>query len=374
MSAWMNTALTEALGCRYPIVQTAMGWVADANLVIATTQAGGFGFLAGATIAGKDLEGEIRKVIDATGGSNFGLNFHMFQDNAAQCVDLAIRYRLRAVSYGRGPDAQTIARFKAAKVLCIPTVGAVKHALKAQQLGADLITIQGGEGGGHTGGVPSSILLPQVLDAVSVPVIAAGGFATGRGLASALAAGASGIAMGTRFLMTRESPTPAPTLAHYLKVSDPQQVRVTTAVDGMRHRMIENPFINRLEQAGPFGRLRIALGSAWQWKQHTGMSLGHMLGVFLRGLREDPAALSQVVMAANQPVLLQRSMVDGLPDEGILPSGQVAAAINELLSCREVIEGIALEAERCLDALLAGRVPACKSSPSVRLANTGEAL
>ncbi|MNJ64762.1 hypothetical protein D3C77_607350 [compost metagenome] len=79
-------------------------------------------------------------------------------------------------------------------------------------------------------------------------------------------------------------------------------------------------------------------------------------------------------MAANQPVLLQRSMVDGLPDEGILPSGQVAAAINELLSCREVIEGIALEAERCLDTLLAGRVPACKSSPSVRLANTGEAL
>lgn len=374
MSAWMNTALTEALGCRYPIVQTAMGWVADANMVIATSRAGGFGFLAAATLASKDLEGEIRKVIDATGGSNFGLNFHMFQDNAAQCVDLAIRYRLRAVSYGRGPDARTIARFKAAKVLCIPTVGALKHALKAQALGADLITIQGGEGGGHTGGVPSSILLPQVLDAVEVPVIAAGGYSTGRGLASALAAGASGIAMGTRFLMTRESPTPAATLARYLKVDDPQQVRVTTAVDGMRHRMIENPFINRLERAGSFARLRIALGSAWQWKQHTGMSAGHLFKVLLRGMREDPAALSELVMAANQPVLLQRSMVDGLPDEGILPSGQVAAAIDELLSCADVIEGIAREAERCLDALVARRGPACESSLSVRLANTGEAL
>ena len=374
MSAWMNTALTEALGCRYPIVQTAMGWVADANMVIATSRAGGFGFLAAATLASKDLEGEIRKVIDATGGSNFGLNFHMFQDNAAQCVDLAIRYRLRAVSYGRGPDAQTIARFKAAKVLCIPTVGALKHALKAQALGADLITIQGGEGGGHTGGVPSSILLPQVLDAVEVPVIAAGGYSTGRGLASALAAGASGIAMGTRFLMTRESPTPAATLARYLKVDDPQHVRVTTAVDGMRHRMIENPFINRLERAGSFARLRIALASAWQWKQHTGMSAGHLFKVLLRGMREDPGALSELVMAANQPVLLQRSMVDGLPDEGILPSGQVAAAIDQLLSCADVIEGIAREAERCLDALAARRGPACQPSLSVRLANTGEAL
>lgn len=355
MSRWLCTPLTETLGCRYPIVQTAMGWVADANLVIATTCAGGFGFLAGATIAADALEGEINKVIAATGGSNFGLNFHMFQENAAQCVDLAIRYRLRAVSYGRGPDKQTIARFKAAGVLCIPTVGALKHALKAVELGADMITIQGGEGGGHTGGVPSSILLPQVLAAVSVPVIAAGGYSTGRGLAGALAAGAVGIAMGTRFLMTRESPTPWSTLVHYLKVNDPQRVRVTTAVDGMRHRMIENPFINRLEQAGPFGRLRIALRSAWKWKQQTGMSLGHLFGVLRQALKEDPGALSQTVMAANQPVLLQRSMVDGVPDEGILPSGQVAAAIGELKSCQQVIEEIAQEAERCLDALLARR-------------------
>ena len=363
MNRWLDTPLTTALGCRYPIVQTAMGWVADANLVIATTEAGGFGFLAGATIASDQLEGEIRKVIAATGGSNFGLNFHMFQDNAAQCVDLAIQYRLRAVSYGRGPDKQTIARFKAANVLCIPTVGALKHALKAVQLGADLITIQGGEGGGHTGGVPSSILLPQVLAAVKVPVIAAGGFATGRGLASVLAAGGAGIAMGTRFLMTRESPTPAATLERYLKVNDPQQVRVTLAVDGMRHRMIENRFINHLERASAFGRLRIALGSAWSWKQQTGMSLGHMAAVFIRALREDPAALSQVVMAANQPVLLLRSMVDGVPDEGILPSGQVAAAIGELLSCREVIEGIANEAQQCLDALLARSQPVSSNPP-----------
>lgn len=364
MSALLQTPLTEALGCRYPIVQTAMGWVADANLVIATTRAGGFGFLAGATIPAAELEGEIKKVIKATGGSNFGLNFHMFQENAAQCVDLAIQYRLRAVSYGRGPDKQTIARFKAAGVLCIPTVGALKHAQKAVELGADLITIQGGEGGGHTGGVPTTILLPQVLDAVKVPVIAAGGYSTGRGLASALAAGAAGIAMGTRFLMTSDSPTPRATLERYLKVNDPQRIRVTLAVDGMRHRMIDNPVINRLEGAGPFGRLRIALGSAWQWKQQTGMSFGHMLGVLRQALKEDPGAVSQTVMAANQPVLLQRSMVDGFPDEGILPSGQVAAAIGELQSCQELIDEMVAEAERCLAALCA-RQAAAKAAPAI---------
>jgi NAD(P)H-dependent flavin oxidoreductase YrpB (nitropropane dioxygenase family) len=357
MMHWLQTPLTERLGCRYPIVQTAMGWVADADLVIASSRAGAFGFLAGATIAAQDLEGEIQRVIAALGHSRFGLNFHMFQDNAAQCVDLAIQYRLRAVSYGRGPDKRTIARFKEAGVLCIPTVGALKHALKAVELGADMITVQGGEGGGHTGGVPSTILLPQVLDAVRVPVIAAGGYSSGRGLAGALASGAAGVAMGTRFLMSRESPTPSATLERYLKVADTQQIRVTTAVDGMRHRMIENAFINRLERASAFGRLNIALRSAWHWKQHTGMSLGHMLKVFAQAVREDPGAVSQVVMAANQPVLLQRSMVDGVPDEGILPCGQVAAAIGELKSCEQLISEMVEEAERCLQALIQRPLP-----------------
>lgn len=344
----LQTRLTDALGCRYPIVQTAMGWVSDANLVIATTRAGGFGFLAGATIAADQLEAEIQKVIAATGGSNFGLNFHMFQDNAAQCVDLAIQYRLRAVSYGRGPDQHTIRRFKEAGVLCIPTVGALKHALKAVELGADMITIQGGEGGGHTGGVPTTILLPQVLAAVDVPVIAAGGFSTGRGLASALAAGAEGIAMGTRFMMSSDSPTPKATLQRYLATQDTQQIRVTLAVDGMRHRMVENPFINKLEAAGPIGRLWIALNSARKWKAQTGMTTGHMIRTFFTAIKDDPGAMSQVVMAANQPVLLQRSMVEGFPDEGILPSGQVAAAIDQLQSCEQIIQEIADEAEGCL--------------------------
>ena len=190
----LRTPLCDLLGCRYPIVQTAMGWVAGSSLVVATTNAGGFGFLAGATIAANEIENEIVRIREQTGDKPFGLNFHMFQPNAQQLLDLAVKHKLRAVSYGRGPDKKVIGRLRDAGIVCMPTVGALKHAQKAIEMGANAITIQGGEGGGHTGSVPTTVLLPQVVDAVDVPVIAAGGFYDGRGLLAALAFGAQGIA------------------------------------------------------------------------------------------------------------------------------------------------------------------------------------
>ncbi len=349
--AGMNTKLTEMLGCEYPIVQTAMGWVADAKLVIATSNAGGFGFLAAATMSTPELEAAIAEVRAGT-DKLFGVNFHMFQPNAREVIELVLKHqdRVRAVSYGRGPDAQTIARFKDAGVLCMPTVGAVKHAIKAVQLGADIITIQGGEGGGHTGSVPTTLLLPQVLDAVDVPVVAAGGFSNGRGLAGALAYGAAGIAMGTRFLMTAESPVPAATLQKYVEVKDPAQIRASKAVDGMPQRMIDNPFLLQLESGGPLHRLFVALRSAWHWKAYTGMTVMHMLKTALAALKEGDAAV-QTLMAANAPVLIQRAMVEGRPDEGVLPSGQVAAVIDALPPVAELIESIVAQARRQLSLL-----------------------
>jgi len=350
-SARLNTVLTERLGCRYPIVQTAMGWIANAKLVAATSNAGGFGFLAAATMSTELLESEIASLRLAT-ERQFGVNFHMFQPNAAQVIDVIIRNkdRVRAVSYGRGPDAKTIKRFKDAGVLCMPTVGALKHAQKAVELGADLITIQGSEGGGHTGSVPTSLLLPQVLDAVKVPVVAAGGYYSGRGLASALACGAAGIAMGTRFLMTTDSPVPRSTLERYLAITDPSQIRASTAVDGLPQRMIDNPFLLRLESGGLLHRLFVALASAWKWRAHTGMSLAHMTRTFFAALGEGDGAI-QTMMAANAPVLIQRAMVEGRPDEGVLPSGQVAAVITSLPSVADLIANIVREAEDRLAAL-----------------------
>jgi nitronate monooxygenase len=328
-----------------------MGWVADARLVAATSNAGGFGFLAAATITADQLEAEILKLKSLT-ERPFGINFHMFQPNAQQVIDLTIKHGLRAVSYGRGPDAKTIARFKQAGVLCMPTVGALKHAQKAVELGADIITVQGAEGGGHTGSVPTTLLLPQVLDAVKVPVVAAGGFYNGRGLAGALAFGAAGIAMGTRFLMTAESPVPRATLQKYLEAKDPSRIRASTAVDGMPQRMIDNPYLLRLESGGLLHRLAVALGSAWRWRAHTGMSIAQMLRTAVKALGEGDSAI-QTLMAANAPVLIQRAMVEGRPDEGVLPSGQVAANIDSLPTVAELIAAIADAAEARLRAVSA---------------------
>ncbi|WP_077034883.1 nitronate monooxygenase family protein [Pelomonas sp. KK5] len=340
----VRTALCDLLGCRHPVVQTAMGYVAGPELVIATTKAGGFGFLAGATIAPERIEAAIAQVREATGDAPFGLNFHMFQPNAQQLLDLAVKHRLRAVSYGRGPDKQVIGRLRDAGIVCMPTVGALKHAQKAIEMGANAITIQGGEGGGHTGSVPTTVLLPQVVDAVKVPVVAAGGFYDGRGLVAALAYGAQGIAMGTRFLMTRDSGVPAATLERYLQVRDADRIRVSTLVDGMPQRMIDNEYLAALETSSAFKRLRIAIASALQWKAQTGMSTRHAMALLWQSLREGPAAVAQTVMAANAPVLLQKSMVEGRPAEGVMSAGQVAALIGELKSCAEVIDGIVAEA------------------------------
>ncbi len=350
-----ETPLTQALGCRYPIVQTAMGWIADARLVAATSNAGGFGFLAAATMSTAQLKDAISAVRKAT-NAQFGVNFHMFQPNAAEVIDTVIanKDRVRAVSYGRGPDAKTIRRFKDAGILCMPTVGALKHAQKAVELGADIITIQGQEGGGHTGSVPTTLLLPQVLDAVKVPVVAAGGFHNGRGLAAALAYGAAGIAMGTRFLMTEESPVPRATLAKYIAVNDPAQIRASTAVDGMPQRMIDNPYLLKLESGGLLRRLFVALNSAWAWRAHTGMTFAHMARTFFAALKDGDSAI-QTMMAANAPVLIQRAMVEGKPDEGVLPSGQVASVLTTLPRVADLISSIMVEADQRIQALAAIR-------------------
>ena len=350
----MQTRLTELLGCRHPVVQTAMGWVADARLVAASSNAGAFGFLAAATMSTAELEAAIGQVRGAT-TAKFGVNFHMFQPNAADVIEVILKNkdRVRAVSYGRGPSPAIIKRFKDAGVLCMPTVGALKHAQKAIELGADIITIQGSEGGGHTGSVPTSLLLPQVLDAVKVPVVAAGGYYSGRGLASALACGAAGIAMGTRFLMTAESPVPRATLQKYLEAKDPGAIRASTAVDGLPQRMIDNPLLAELERGGVLRRLSVALVSAWHWKARTGMTFAQMVKTFFGALAEGDTAI-QTMMAANAPVLIQRAMVEGAPDEGVLPAGQVAAVIDDLPTVADLVKRIVAEAEERLAAVGAG--------------------
>ena len=348
----LETRLTELLGCRYPIVQTAMGWVADPKLVAATGNAGGFGFLAGATIPPDEIERDILAVKELT-SANFGVNFHMYQPNAAEIVDLVIEHGVKAVSYSRSPGPEFIRKLKDAGVICMPTVGLPKHAIKAVELGADVVTVQGGEGGGHTGAIPTTVLLPQVVNAVAgkAPVVAAGGFKDGRGLVAALAFGAEGIAMGTRFLLTSDSPVPADTLKAYLECRDPGVIIRSTAMDGLPQRMIMNEVLTELERAGPLKKLLLAIRNGLAFRAHTGASLFGLLKSAIAMQRDDGLTPAQAIMSANAPMIIQRAMVDGKPGEGVLPSGQVAGVIDELLSCEALINSIVAEAEEKLVAL-----------------------
>ncbi len=348
----LDTRLTKLLGCRYPIVQTAMGWVADPKLVAATGNAGGFGFLAGATIPPAEIERDILRVKELT-DAPFGVNFHMYQPNASEIVDLVIKHKVRAVSYSRSPGPDFIRRLKDAGVVCMPTVGLPKHAIKAVELGADAVTVQGGEGGGHTGAIPTTILLPQVVAAVGdkVPVVAAGGFKDGAGLIAAMAWGADGIAMGTRFLLTSDSPVPPATLQAYLECKDPGVIIRSTAMDGLPQRMIMNEVLTELERAGPIKKTWLAVRNGLAFRKYTGASLFGLMKSAVAMQREDGLTPAQAIMSANAPMIIQRAMVDGAPKDGVLPSGQIAGVIDELLSCDELISQIVAEAEMRLAAL-----------------------
>lgn len=340
----LNTPLTESLGCDYPVIQTAMGWVSTSQLVTASTKAGAFGFLAAAVMDFEECEREI-KTIKAATDRPFGVNIHAFQKDIDRIIDMCIDYEVAALSYGRGPSAKLVDKVKAAGMKCVPTIGASKHASKAVKMGADILVCQGQEGGGHTGATPTWLLLAQVIDQdLGVPIVACGGFKDGRGLAAALAFGADGIAMGTRFMMSADSPTPDATKAEYLK-SDVLKIPVSTKLDGLPQRMILNETLQDLETSSKLGMLWRAAQNGMKYKSQTGMSMMQTVKTAWGMASKTDMTLGQTMMAGNAPMIIQKAMVEGKPDEGVLPSGQIAGLIDDLPHCSEIISGIVSEAE-----------------------------
>ncbi|MEU6781082.1 nitronate monooxygenase [Nonomuraea angiospora] len=336
----MRTALTSLVGCRHPIVQTGMGYVAGARLAAATSQAGGLGVIGAATMSVAEMTAAIRRVKERT-DAPFGVNLRSDADDAAERIGVLIREGVRVASFAMAPRRELIARLKDAGVVTIPSVGARRHAEKVAGWGVDAVIVQGGEGGGHTGSVATTLLLPQVVDAVDIPVIAAGGFFDGRGLVAALAYGACGIAMGTRFLLTSDSPVPDEVKKLYLATRD---TVVTTRVDGVPHRVLLTPFVASLERS----RLVRAVVNGARFKRLSGLSWGEMLREGRRMRRARDLTWAQVLQAANTPVLLRAAMVEGRADLGVMASGQVVGVIDDLPSCRELIERIMSDAETAL--------------------------
>ena len=345
----LRTPLTELVGIAHPIVQTGMGYVAGARLTAATSAAGGLGIIASATMDLERLRTAVREVRSRT-DAPFGVNLRADAADAPERVDLIIAEGVRVASFALAPTRDMIARLRDAGVVTIPSVGARRHAEKVAAWGAHAVIVQGGEGGGHTGSVPTSLLLPQVVDAVDIPVIAAGGFFDGRGLVAALAYGAAGIAMGTRFLLTSDSPVSAAVKRVYLDRTVLDTV-VTTGVDGVPHRVLRTPFIERLERSGRVRGLARALRNAAAFRRLSGLSWPAMLREGRAARHGRELSWSQTLMAANTPVLLRAAMVEGRSDLGVMSAGQVVGLIDDLPSCAELIDRIVAEATETLDRL-----------------------
>jgi NAD(P)H-dependent flavin oxidoreductase YrpB (nitropropane dioxygenase family) len=345
----IRTALTTLLGIRHPIVATGMGYVSGARLTSAASAAGGLGIIASATMSPPELRNVIKNVRELT-DAPFGVNLRADAADARERVDLIIAERVPVASFARAPDAGLIGRLRDAGVITIASVGARRHAEKVAAWGVDAVIATGAEGGGHVGAVPTSLLIPQVVDAVEVPVIAAGGFFDGRGLAAALAYGAAGVAMGTRFLLTSDSPVADAVKRVYL-ASDVTGTVVTTRADGVPHRLLRTPLVQRIESAGRVSGLVRSVRNAAAFRRASGLAWPQLIREGRAMRRDTGLTWTQVLMATNTPVLLRRTMADGRPGAGLMPSGQVAGLIEDLPSCAELIARIMAEAEQRLSAL-----------------------
>jgi len=345
----VRTPLTELLGIRYPVVQAAMGYVSGPRLAAAVSDAGGLGLIASAPMSLAELEEAIEETAGRTAGP-FGVNLRADAHDAAERVRLIVARRVPVASFAQAPRPELIAALKDAGVVTIASIGARRHAEKAAGWGVDAVIATGGEGGGHVGAVPTSLLVPQVVAAVDIPVIAAGGFFDGRGLVAALAWGAAGVAMGTRFLLTSDSPVPEDVKRVYLAAGLDGTV-VTRRVDGVPHRVLRTTMVDHLERGGKAGALVRSARNAVAFRGVSGMGWREMLRQGRAMHRDTGLSWGQVLMAANTPVLLRAAMVDGRTDLGLMSSGQVTGLIDDLPSCAELIESIMAEAGAALDRL-----------------------
>lgn len=348
----MKTRLTELLGIKYPIIQSAMNYVAYPSLVAAVSNAGGLGILGAASMNPDDLRENIKQIKELT-DKPFGVNFLPYHPQSEEVQNILIEEKISVASYGRGDPQQIVARTRPHGIINMPTIGAVRHAVKTADYGVDAVICQGWEGGGHASYIASSVLLPMVVDAVKVPVIAAGGFCDTRGLIAALALGAEGIAMGTRFAMTRESPIPDNIKQMYLKASENDTV-ITPYVTGTRCRALQNKLTNLLEserQGMPVirtfkGLLEMRRSFNVPWWKLAGSAIR------MRQAYEVPlTGLGELAYASFGGQRMVEGLIKGNDEMGFMPGGQVTGRLNDIPTCKELIERIVQGTEEIIDRL-----------------------
>ena len=308
----MKTRITELLGCEYPIIQGGMAWVAEHHLAAAVSNAGGVGLIGAASAPAEVVREEIRKTKEMT-DRPFGVNVMLLNPNAPEVAQVIVEEGVKIVTTGAGSPAKYMQIWKDAGVTVIPVVASVAMAKLMERAGADAVVAEGMESGGHIGSSTTMTLVPQVVDAVNIPVIAAGGIADGRGFAAARMLGAEGIQMGTRFVASKEACVHANYKERILKARD-----IDSEITG-------------ISTGHPIRVLRNQMTREYLKMEKEGASFEELEQLTLGSLR--------------------KAVQDGDTVHGSLMAGQSAGLIKQEKTCKEIMEEIIRDGEQ----LLSGR-------------------
>ena len=302
----LKTRVCEIFGIEYPILQGAMAWVSFAPLVAAVSNAGGLGIIGGTIFTPEQMRAEIRKVRELT-DKPFGVNIISLHPMIKEVLQVLIEEKVLVATYGTGNPKKIIEILKPGGVMSFPVVPTVEAAVRAEKDGADGVIVSGCEGGGHVGQMSTMALIPQARDKVKIPLVAAGGIADGRGMAAAFALGAEGIQMGTRFIVTKESPA-HPNVKKKIIESKAEDTVVTGNITGLPVRCIRNKMAEQF-------------------------------------LHMEQTGKSKMEMALFGSGKMKLAFVDGDAEEGSVMAGQVIGMVNDEPTCQELIQRIIREFE-----------------------------
>ena len=305
----MKTEVTELLGIKYPIIQGGMAWVADYHLAAAVSEAGGLGIIGAGGAPASWVQEQIREARKLT-DKPFGVNIMLMNPEADQIAQVIVEEGVKVVTTGAGRPEKYMKMWKEAGVRVIPVIASVALAKRMERCGADAVVAEGTESGGHIGETTTMALVPQVVDAVNIPVIAAGGIADGRGIAAAFMLGAKAVQMGTHFVVVKESIVHQNYKNHIIKAKD-IDTRVTGRSTGHPVRVIRNKMTKeylKLEQEGA--------------------TLEELERFTLGGLR--------------------KAVVEGDTDNGSIMAGQIAGLVKEEYTCKELIEHLVAQTEELM--------------------------
>ena len=308
----MKTAICDLLGIKHPIFQGGMAWLGTAELTSAVSNAGGLGLIGGGMAPPEEVQEQIRRTKQMT-DKPFGVNVMLMSPHTPGVIEVILQESVSVVTTGAGSPGPYIRPLKEKGMRIIPVVASVALARRLERMGVDAVVAEGGESGGHVGEIATMPLIPQIVDAVKIPVIAAGGFADGRGLAAALALGAKGIQMGTRFVCSEEC-IAHPNFKQTIIEARDRSTVVTGESMGHPVRCLENKMTRQLEKL-----------------MDAGTSLEE-LEIFLAGS-------------------LRKASIEGDVENGSVMSGQIAGMINDIKPCKQIIEDIIAEAEKVMSNL-----------------------